>query len=124
MSDRLMVKGLCHEWKWSSDNSKFFEEIDKHGGWPVGYQYIGFEHSDERAAGFTNSPHGSGWWTIIAGADDYYLWKLSPAALQRIVASAIGAVRFQPINAEALWIKDSRGGKAATAKAASEGVKP
>ena len=93
MSKRLMRDGLAHAYAGLALD-KFFQGIDDTGGWPVGYRYVGFQHSDQRAAGFTNSGQNDGWWTVIADADDYYLWKLSPAALQRVVDAAIGAVRL------------------------------
>lgn len=111
-----MVSGLRHDWTWSADKSKFFQHIDALGGWPVGYAYVGFEHTYERAAGFTNSARNDGRWTVVASADDYYLWKLSPAALQRVVDAAVLAVRLPTPRAGSLWIKDSRGNRAALAK--------
>ena len=93
MADRHMVPGLVHKYAGIPDE-KFFQLIDSLGGWPVGYMYVGFEHSDERAAGFCNAPHNSGWWTVTNSADDYYMWKLSPAAVQRIVDAAVSAIRL------------------------------
>lgn len=75
-------------------DADFFRLIDSTGGWPVGYEFVGFEHSTQRAAGFCHSCHNDGWWTVIASADDYYLWKLSRKALQRIVDAAVMAVRL------------------------------
>lgn len=112
MSTRLMTQGLQH--KWCAENSAFLRAIDDCGGWPLGYKYVGFEHTETRDAGFCNSPHNDGWWTIVASADDYYLWKLSPEALQRVVDAAVEAIRLPRLNAAKLWIKDSRGHKAAT----------
>lgn len=112
-----MIVGLCHKYAWATDDGKFFAAIDACGGWPVGYLYIGFEHTDTRAAGFTNSPRNDGWWTVVASADDYYLWKLSPQALQRVVDAAISAVRLPKIDAQRIWIKDSRGHQAAISRA-------
>lgn len=107
MSERLMQKGLVHSYPAMGDE-KFFQMIDETGGWPVGYQYVGFEHSDERAAGFTNSAHNNGWWTVIANADDYYLWKLSPEALQRVVNAAVGAIRLPVPPVGKFSIRNSR----------------
>lgn len=113
MGDRLMVSGLRHEW--SASSADFLQAIDASGGWPLGYKYAGFEHSNERAAGFCNSPHNDGWWTVVASSDDYYLWKLSPEALQRVVNAAMDSIRLQKPDATKLFIRDSRGHKAATA---------
>lgn len=110
MSGRLMRAGLAHQWAWSGESGTFFAAIDSSGGWPLGYKFVGFEHTDERAAGFTNSPHNDGWWTVVAGADDYYLWKLSPEALQRVADAVLNAARITPVVAANLWIKNSLGG--------------
>ena len=107
MSARTMRAGLAHEWQSSGDTGAFFSQIDATGGWPVGFQYVGFEHTDERAAGFTNSPHNDGWWTVVAHADDYYLWKLSDAALQRIADAAIDAIRLPRIDITKVWLRGS-----------------
>lgn len=109
MTARRMVPELRHEYKWCADDSKFFAHIDELGGWPVGLEYVGFEHTDTRAAGFTNSPHNDGWWTIVASADDYYLWKLSPPALQRVADAILAAARITKPDLSRLFIKNSRG---------------
>ena len=106
MSDRKMVPGLNH--RWGSRGHAFFKMIDECGGWPLGYQYAGFEHTDARLAGFCNSPHNDGWWTVVASADDYYLWKLSPKALQKIVDVAISNARITAVNAQSLSIEVGR----------------
>ena len=90
---RLMRPGLFHTHP-ALDDGDFFQMIDDTGGWPLGYEFVGFEHTNTRAAGFSCSSTNTGWWTTIASADDYYLWKLSPAALQRVVDAAIDAVRL------------------------------
>ena len=115
MSKRMMREGLVHEYSGLKDDV-FFALIDATGGWPLGYQYVGFVHSDKREAGFCNSSFNDGWWTVIASADDYYLWKLSPQALQRIADAAVecamdAARRIRP-DASKLWIKTWRGHKA------------
>jgi hypothetical protein len=112
MSRRLMREGLSHEWKWSGDQTVFFRKIDETGGWPVGYKFVGFVHSDEREAGFCNSSSNDGWWTVVASADDYYLWKLSPVALQRVADAARNAIRVPDIDASRLWIKSWSGHRA------------
>ena len=111
MSNRLMVPGLRH--KWTADSAVFLQAIDDNGGWPLGYKYAGFEHTDERDAGFCNSQNNDGWWTVVASSDDYYLWKLSPEALQRVVNAAIESIRLPSPNVKRLFIRDSRGHKAA-----------
>lgn len=110
-TDRLMVDGLCHEYAAMSD-SDFFASIDAHGGWPIGYQFIGFVHGTKREAGFCNSPANDGWWTVVASADDYYLWKLSPEALKRVVDAAIDAARITRVDPQRMLIKNWRGWKA------------
>jgi hypothetical protein len=108
MSERSMVAGLRHRHMGIKDH-EFFAEIDAAGGWPLGYRYVGFVHSEGREAGFCNSPHNDGWWTVIASADDYYLWKLSPEALQRIVDAAVSAIRLPHVEAQKLRIRNSSG---------------
>lgn len=111
---RHMISGLRHERMFTKD-ADFFAAIDAHGGWPLGYRYVGFVHSDEREAGFCNTPHNDGWWTVVASSDDYYLWKLSPEALQRIVDAAVSAIRLPRLDAQKLRINNWRGYTAALA---------
>jgi hypothetical protein len=91
---RMMRKGLAHLRMYKDD--MFFRRIDETGGWPVGFQYVGFEHTTDRDAGFSNNYRNSGWWTTLYSADDYYLWKLSPETLQRIIDATISAARITP----------------------------
>lgn len=104
MSERKMVEGLRHEYAGLSAE-KFLKEIDKHGGWPVGFEYVGFRHTDAREAGFTNSPHNTEMWTVLASADDYYIWKLSETALQRIVEAVRQEMRIPNVAAKNLSIR-------------------
>jgi hypothetical protein len=119
MSQRKMVLGLRHERSGLKDE-EFFAHIDANGGWPLGYRYVGFVHSDGREAGFCNSPGNDGWWTVVASADDYYLWKLSPEAMQRIVDAAVSAIRLPRVDAQKLSIKNWRGWAAARGVRASD----
>lgn len=121
MSERRMISGLRHDRPGLKDE-EFFAAIDKAGGWPIGYRFVGFEHTDERKAGFCNSPSNDGWWTVVADADDYYLWKLSPQAIQRIVDATIRAIRLPRIPVTALSIWNSQGWRAALSK--SSGGQP
>lgn len=105
---RLMRPGLSHP-RPAIDDGDFFQMIDDTGGWPLGYEFVGFEHTDTRAAGFSCSSTNTGWWTTIASADDYYLWKLSPEALQRVVDAAIGAVRLPTPRVGTFFIRGWRG---------------
>lgn len=105
---RLMRPGLAHTSP-GLDDGEFFQMIDDTGGWPIGYHFVGFEHTSERAAGFSCSSTNTGWWTTIASADDYYLWKLSPEALQRVVDAAIGAVRLPTPRVGTFSIRGWRG---------------
>lgn len=119
MADPFMIPGLSHEFTWSGKPEGFFEAIDSAGGWRLGFKYVGFEHTDSRAAGFTNSPHNSGWWTVICSSDDYFLWKLSPAALQRVADAVLAAVTTPHVDVTKVWIRDSRGHRAAIGRRAS-----
>ena len=105
MSARKMVDGLVHEYA-GIGSDRLFRLIDSCGGWPVGYAYVGFEHTDERRAGFTSSPRNDGWWTVVASSDEYHLWKVSPEGLQKLVDAAISAARIQRVDATKLWIRD------------------
>lgn len=119
MSGRLMREGLRHEYAGMGDE-RFFDAIDQSGGWPVGYQFVGFEHTDSRKAGFTNSSANTGWWTVVASADDYYLWKLSPQALQKLADTIIAASRPTKVNAQTAGLRNWRGHFATLAKATGE----
>ena len=116
----LMPTGLAHKHMGYSD-AAFFELIDKCGGWPVGYKYVGFEHTDERKAGFSNSPFNTGYWTTLFNVDDYYMWKLSPAALNRITQAVKERVAMNiqrtAFNMDTLSIENSRGHKATLSEA-------
>lgn len=114
MTGRKMIDGLRHVY--CVDDAEFFTAIDAAGGWPVGFRFVGFEHTSERAAGFTDSPHNDGYWTVLASADDYYLWKLTPVALQRVVDAVREAITVPPINASKLHIRTWRGHRAALSK--------
>lgn len=113
-TERKMVEGLTH--RWGAKDEEFFDQIDELGGWPIGYQYVGFEHTDSRAAGFCNAPNNTGWWTILASSDDYFLWKLSPEALQRIADAVRGSIVLSRPAAHAIFIKNSRGHRAVVQK--------
>jgi len=118
MSDNtLMREGLFHKHMGTKD-SEFFALIDATGGWPVGYQYVGFQHTLERSAGFCNSPRNNGWWTVVASADDYYLWKLSPQALQKIADAVLCEIRIPKVDAKNLHIKNAQGYRSALASGA------
>lgn len=110
MTARHMVPGLHY----IASDSELFKLIDKHGGWPVGYQFVGFSHTEGREAGFCNSSHNDGWWTVVASADDYYFWKLSPEAIQRIVDAVHRASTVAKPALRAISFRDSRNWPAAT----------
>jgi hypothetical protein len=119
MTEALMREGLAHEYA-GIGHEKFFQLIDATGGWPLGYSYVGFEHTDSRKAGFTKQHVHHGWWTTVAHVDDYYLWKLSPAALQRIADAVRDRIVMSHPNAANLSIKNWRGHTAALAKGPSK----
>lgn len=115
MSNRKMIPGLRHEYASVSDD-KFFGAIDVTGGWPVGFKFVGFEHTSGRAAGFCNSSQNDGWWTVVASADDYYLWKLSPARLQQIADAVRERITLSGVDASKLHIRNWMGFRAELAK--------
>lgn len=92
----LAHKGACYQ------GHELFKKIDELGGWPVGYGYIGFEHDTDRDVGFCTENVNTGWWSILYSADDYYMWKLSPKALQNFADLVVSAVRLPKVDAEAL----------------------
>lgn len=67
-------------------DSEFFRRIEQYGGWPLedDQQYVGFEHTDERRAGFTDKPYSTGMWTTIYHRDDYLWWKISDRRKDKI----------------------------------------
>lgn len=113
---RLMRAGLSHS-RISMADEEFLTLIDSTGGWPLGYKFVGFEHTSSRDAGFTNDPRNTGWWTVLCAADDYYLWKLSAECLQRVVDAVRASIRLSTVNASELYIKNSSGTRAVIAKA-------
>lgn len=70
--------------KYGEKKEEFFQRIDEFGGWPVGKRYVGFEHSEQRFADFTDEYVSGGWWSTICAADDYYYWKVSQEFKNRI----------------------------------------
>lgn len=109
MSARLMREGLAHTRPGMKDND-FFLAIDATGGWPPGYQFVGFEHTDERAAGFSNDHRNTGWWTTLYSADDYYLWKLSPEAIARFAEGVRRQLVIPAVNLQRLSVDGWRNG--------------
>lgn len=81
--EKVTRKGLRHA-SMGLKMADFFAHIDALGGWPLEYPYVGFAHSDEREAAFTLKNINHGWWTTLYHRDDYLMWKLSPAAWDRI----------------------------------------
>lgn len=77
-------KMLYHTHCESKDS--FFRRIDDCGGWPVDKKYIQFYHdiSSNRPCKFANEYVRDEWWTTVADSDEYYQWKLSPEAIERI----------------------------------------
>lgn len=107
MSGRLMREGLAHTFRVTKDHD-FFQQIDATGGWPLGYQFVGFEHTDERAAGFSNDHRNTGWWTTLYSADDYYLWKLSPQAVARFAEAVRERIYMTQVDITRLSVKGWR----------------
>ncbi len=77
MSNRIYREGLDYPLMAGVEANKLFEKVDATGGWPVEATQIGFDHTESRLAAFTAGEYNSGWFTIVATADDYYWWKLS-----------------------------------------------
>lgn len=82
----IVRRELVH--RWMSDLQEFLSDIDKTGGWPVGYTHVSFHHGGDRYCKFTNKALRTGWWTTICKSDDYYYWKLSDAKKKDILKLA------------------------------------
>lgn len=83
-------KELIHKHPGYSDED-FFSDIDKTGGWPVGYSYVSFFHaicSDNRYCVFGNKYMRTDFWTTVCSSDDYYWWKLSDDKKKEVVKIA------------------------------------
>ena len=74
--------------KWCEPNEDFFKRIDKFGGWPCYKKYVQFYHGDNRDCIFSDEYVRNEWWTTVASSDDYYRWKLSPEAINKIKSEA------------------------------------
>lgn len=83
--EKITYPGLVHAYA-GMKTEHFFKHIEEKGGWQMDYPYVGFAHTDKREAAFTMTAHNSGWWTTLYHRDDYLMWKLSPAAWERIFA--------------------------------------
>ena len=68
----------------------FLKEIDKTGGWPLGYTHVAFHHgtAEERTCIFLKASYNSGWYTTVASSDDYYYWKLTEGKKEEILKKA------------------------------------
>jgi hypothetical protein len=77
---------------WREPTEVFFQRIDACGGWPALANQVVMRHTlqSKRLCYFSEAKHEirDEWNTTIARADDYYLWKLSSAARQKILESA------------------------------------
>jgi hypothetical protein len=78
MSDEIERCELTHKYPGYPLGS-FLLDIDNTGGWPIGFKYVSFHHSNKRSCMFGNVPLRTEWWTTICSADDYYWWKISEA---------------------------------------------
>ncbi len=80
---------LIHQWM--SKPEDFMAEIDRTGGWPVGYTHVSFFHDGpcgNRYCKFTTHPLNTGMWTTVCASDDYYYWKLSDTKKAAILKEA------------------------------------
>lgn len=62
----------------------FFRQVDETGGWPLGYPFVAYHHSDKRECIFMSTQINTGWWTTVCSADEYYWWKVSEAKKRSI----------------------------------------
>ena len=69
----------------SFNREDVFQMIDDLGGWPLRAKSFVLRHQDNRACYFSEiTSVRDGWNTSLYTSDDYYRWKLSPAALNEI----------------------------------------
>ena len=74
--DHIAFKEKCFKW------------IDENlNGWPAEYQYLGFEHTDERQMSFRANGANTGWWTQCYTRDEYLWWSLSEKFKKAVVRS-------------------------------------
>ena len=90
MNDIITRNALIHHYP-GYELEKFLNDIDKTGGWPVGYEYVSFYHSVEnrhRMCKFGNQELREPYWTTVCSADDYYWWKISSKKKEKIIKTA------------------------------------
>jgi hypothetical protein len=78
-------KQLYHLWCEPLEN--FLKRIDECGGWPYNAKSVVMKHccERERPCYFSLAENVRDEWnTSICSADDYYIWKLSDSAKQKI----------------------------------------
>ena len=80
----MKIEDLYQLWMESDDD--FFKRVDECGGWPIGMKYVTLQHTVEskRSCYFGNEYRRDEWNTTFKTADDYYLWKLSEEAKDKI----------------------------------------
>ena len=74
-------------WQYGETESVFFERIEKLGGWPANAKSVVYRHTGERERPCYFSTLDNvrdDWNTSIYTSDDYYLWKLSDKAKDRL----------------------------------------
>lgn len=89
MNEDIIRHSLIH--KWLGTDEDFFLEIDKTGGWPLGYTVVSFYHDGpggDRYCRFGNFILNTPWWTTVCTSDDYYWWKISDTKKEKIIKEA------------------------------------
>lgn len=72
---------------WCENNEDFFQRLDKVcEGWPAKATQVIRRHDEGRTCYFSTASYEirNEWNTTIAFADEYYLWKLSSAAKEKL----------------------------------------
>ena len=73
---------------WCEPLEKFLQRIDEFGGWPVNAKQVIYKHTGEtqRPCYFSTTEREvrDEWNTTVCFADDYYRWKLTPAAIEKV----------------------------------------
>jgi hypothetical protein len=78
---------------WCEPKENFFKRIDECGGWELNKPYVAFCHSDERECVFLDYEIRTGWWTTICHSDEYYTWKLTENAKNKLRAEGAERVK-------------------------------
>ena len=85
----LIRRELIHR-GFNYSDADFIAEIDRTGGWPVGYKFVSFFHSSQnRYCKFGNVDLREPYWTTVMSSDDYHSSKISKEGKKKIEREAM-----------------------------------